>query len=112
MEVAPQHEPEINKLFRLARKYQARDLYLQVGLPPLLRVKGDIRQTLLQPLSPQDLEHLLLPILSAEQQQCLDQGGVVAFTYVFEKDNRVRLSVFKMQGRFKLAARWDETGEI
>ena len=67
-----------------------------------------VHSALLRPLSQQDLERLLLPILSEEQQKCIDQQKDVAFTYVFDKDSLVRLSVSKECGKLKMSAHWLE----
>jgi twitching motility protein PilT len=104
MLASPQREPEINKLFRLAGKHQASDLYLHVGLPPLLKIKGTTRETILRRLSQEVLEGLLLPILSAEQQQCLDQENEIGFTYGVEKDNLFRLELSKKRGQITMSA--------
>jgi Tfp pilus assembly pilus retraction ATPase PilT len=106
MEASSQREPEINKLFRLAKKYKA-DLYLHVGLAPMFKIKGVAREALLPPLSHQDLHHLVLPILTAEQQHHLDQEEVT-FAYVVEKDSVFRLNVSKKRGQLSLSARWVE----
>jgi len=37
-------EPEVNKLFRMVMKHEGSDLHLKVGLPPMMRLKGLIRQ--------------------------------------------------------------------
>ena len=44
-------EPEVNKLFRMVMKHEGSDLHLKVGLPPMMRLKGVIRQMEMQPLS-------------------------------------------------------------
>jgi Tfp pilus assembly pilus retraction ATPase PilT len=105
MRALPQREPEIHKLFRLARKHQASELYLHVGLAPMLRLRGVIREGLLPPLTPQDLEKLLLPLLNPELRQRLDQQGEVTFTYAFEDDSQFCLSVSNRSGRLGLSAR-------
>jgi len=38
-----QREPEINKLFRMMMRHEASELHLQVGQPPTMRVRGDMR---------------------------------------------------------------------
>ena len=43
-------EPEVNKLFRMVMKLEASDLHLKVGQPPMMRLRGDIRRTEMQPL--------------------------------------------------------------
>src|SRR6516164_7994726 len=56
-------EPEANKLFRMVMKLQASDLHLKVGQPPMLRLRGDIRRTEMRPLTQEDMERLLYPLL-------------------------------------------------
>ena len=57
-------EPEVNKLFRMVMKHEGSDLHLKVGLPPMMRLKNAIRQMEMRPLSQDDMEHLLDPILT------------------------------------------------
>jgi len=104
MHVPEQREPEVNKLFRLARKVRASSLYLAVGTPPRMQISGVTRATNHRPLSEQDLERLLLPLLYEEQQRRLDQGEDVAFTYSFEEGDVYRVSTSKKSGQLKLTA--------
>ncbi len=72
-----QGEPAINKLFRLACKRGASDLYLRVGSAPILTLQGLTRPTEMRPVTADDLEHLVLPILHQEQRRHLEQGETV-----------------------------------
>lgn len=104
MEASPEREPKVNKLFRLARKVEASDFYLHIGSPPLMRVGGVTRPTLLQPLAQEDLEHLLVPLLFPEQQRHLDQQKEVSFTYSCEEGSLYRVSVSNNSGQLRVAA--------
>ncbi len=104
MDASPQCEPQINKLFRMARKHGASGLYLQVGSPPLLRLRGVTRQADMRPLTQDDLERLVPPILYAEQQQRLGQGKEVIFTYACEEDDVYRVAVSSKGGQLGLSA--------
>ena len=53
-------EPKINQLFRTVMKYEASDLHLKVGLPPMMRLKGVIRRMEAPPISEEQMERLLL----------------------------------------------------
>src|SRR5437763_3490281 len=102
----PRKEPEVNKLFRMVMKYEASDLHLKVGNPPMMRLKGDIRRMEMRPLSQEDMERLLLPTLTAKQRRILDEEGGVDFSYVIGQDEcRFRVSLFKQRGRLSLVAR-------
>jgi Tfp pilus assembly pilus retraction ATPase PilT len=106
VDTLPGREPEIHKLFHMARKFEASGLALQVGSPPLLSLRGVTRKVDMRPLSAQDLERLLLPILWADQQQHLDRGEEVTFTYAFDAGHRFRVSVAKTGGCLQLSAHW------
>lgn len=102
----PKKEPEANKLFRMVMKLQASDLHLKVGQPPMMRLRGDIRRTEMRPLTQEDMERLLYPLLTAKQKKILDDEGGVDFSYVVGADEcRFRVSLFKQRGRLSLVSR-------
>src|SRR5262249_39904190 len=102
----PRREPEVNKLFRMVMKEQASDLHLKVGMPPMMRLKGDIRKTNAKPLTQEDMERLLLPVLTPRQRKILDEEGGVDFSYVVGQDEcRFRVSLFKQRTRLSLVSR-------
>jgi twitching motility protein PilT len=99
-------EPEVNKLFRMVMKYEGSDLHLKVGQPPMMRLKGDIRRLEMQPLTQEDMERLLLPLLNERQRRIFDEEGGVDFSYVIGQDEcRFRVSFFKQRNRFSLVSR-------
>src|SRR3954451_23249018 len=99
-------EPEVNKLFRMVMKFEGSDLHLKVGLPPMMRLRGDIRRMEMRPLTQEDMERLLLPGLSAKHRKILDEEGGVDFSYVIGADEcRFRVSLFKQRGKLSLVAR-------
>jgi twitching motility protein PilT len=99
-------EPEVNKLFRMVMKYEASDLHLKVGMPPMMRLKGDIRKMEMRPLTQEDMERLLLPCLTPRQRRILDEEGGTDFSYVIGNDEcRFRVSLFKQRNRLSLVSR-------
>jgi twitching motility protein PilT len=99
-------EPEANKLFRMVMKLQASDLHLKVGQPPMMRLRGDIRRTEMRPLTQEDMERLMYPLLTPKQRKILDDEGGVDFSYVVGADEcRFRVSLFKQRGRLSLVSR-------
>ncbi len=100
------HEPEVNKLFRAVMKFQASDLHLKVGQPPMMRLRGDIVKLNAPPLTQEDMERLLLPNLKEKHRKILEEEGGVDFSYVIGQDEcRFRVSLFKQRGRLSLVAR-------
>src|SRR5882724_11630826 len=99
-------EPEANKLVRMVMKLQASDLHLKVGQPPMIRLRGDIRRTEMRPLTQEDMERLMYPLLTSKQRKILDDEGGVDFSYVVGADEcRFRVSLFKQRGRLSLVSR-------
>ena len=102
----PKKEPEANKLFRMVMKLQASDLHLKVGQPPMMRLRGDIRRTEMRPLTQEDMERLMYPVMTPKQRKILDDEGGSDFSYVVGADEcRFRVSLFKQRGRLSLVAR-------
>src|SRR6516162_6275326 len=66
---AASREPQVNKLFRMVMKHEGSDLHLKVGLPPMMRLKGEIRQMQYPPLTQEDMERLLYPIMTERQRR-------------------------------------------
>src|SRR4051812_46345328 len=99
-------EPEVNKLFRAVMKFEGSDLHLKVGLPPMMRLRGDIQRMNASPLSQEDMERLMAPTLDVRKRKILDEEGGVDFSYVIGQDEcRYRVSLFKQRGRLSLVAR-------
>lgn len=99
-------EPEVNKLFRMVMKHEGSDLHLKVGLPPMMRLRGVIRQMEMKPLSQEDMERLLFPVLTPRQRKILDDTGGVDYAYVIGNDeSRYRVNLFRQRGKLSLVAR-------
>jgi twitching motility protein PilT len=108
VEPSSEHEPNINKLFRLARKFEASRFDLHVGSPLVLWLRGVPRKVDMPPLSAQDLERLLPPILWDDQQKRLNLGEEVGFIYAAEEGDRFRVVVTRKDGALQVAAHWIE----
>ncbi len=99
-------EPEVNKLFRMVMKHKGSDLHLKVGQPPMMRLRGVIRRMDMPPLTQEDMERLLFPLLTPKHRKILDEEGGVDFSHVIGKDEcRFRVNLFKQRGRLSLVAR-------
>lgn len=99
-------EPPINKLFRMVMKHEASDLHLKVGQPPMMRLRGDIRRVQAPPLTQEDMERLLYPILTQRQRRILEEEGGVDFAYIIGQDEcRFRVSLFRQRGKLSLISR-------
>jgi twitching motility protein PilT len=99
-------EPEINKLFRMVMKHEGSDLHLKVGLPPMMRLRNAIRQMDMRPLTQEDMERLLYPIVPDRCRKPLEETGGADFAHVIGQDEcRYRVNLFRQRGRLSLVAR-------
>jgi twitching motility protein PilT len=99
-------EPEVNTLFRLVMEHEGSDLHLKVGQPPRMRVGGTFQTLDRSPLTQQDMERLLLPLLSPRQRIILEEEGGVDFSHAVGLDEgRFRVSLFRQCGNLSLVAR-------
>jgi len=102
----PRREHEVDKLFRMVMKHEGSDLHLKVGLPPMMRLKGIIRHMEMRPLSQDDMERLVYPIMSERLRSMLEETGGADFAHVVGNDEcRFRVNFFKQRGRLSLVAR-------
>src|SRR2546421_4295732 len=72
----------------------------------MMRLRGDIRRTEMRPLTQEDMERLMYPLLTLNQRKILDAEGGVDFSYVVGADEcRFRVSLFRQRGRLSLVSR-------
>ena len=109
LEQAPaeaRREPEVNKLFRMVMKHEGSDLHLKVGLPPMMRLKGVIRTMDAPPISAEEMEQLLFPIMSPHHRKILEDTGGADFAHIVGNDEqRFRVNIFYQRGRLSLVSR-------
>ncbi|MCI1274308.1 MAG: type IV pilus twitching motility protein PilT [Clostridiaceae bacterium] len=81
------------------------DLHISSNLPPAIRVDGELKRMDLPPLSPDDVETLLFPMLSNEQRRKLEQEWELDFSYGIEGLSRFRVNFYKDKGNYAAAFR-------
>lgn len=109
MNVAAQPvDPEINKMFRKLIRHDGSDLHLKVGKPPILRLKGVLRELDTPPISKEHMRQLCFPIMSERARQQFDKVGGCDFAHVVELDGvswRFRVNAANQMGNARLVAR-------
>jgi twitching motility protein PilT len=99
-------EPEVNKLFRAVMKHEGSDLHLKAGLPPMMRHRGMIKKMDLPPLSQENMEKLLTPIMGEKHMKVFDETGGCDFAHVIGNDEcRFRVNILRQRGKWSLVAR-------
>ena len=62
---------DLEHLLRLTVEKKGSDLHLVVGMPPCVRIDGDIVKQDLPPMSPVDVENMLMPVLTEKNKKDL-----------------------------------------
>ena len=81
------------------------DLHISSNLPPVARIDGNLIKYDYPPLSPDDVETLLFPMLSNEQRRTLEQTWELDFSYGIEGLSRFRVNFYKDKGNYAAAFR-------
>ena len=87
--------PRIDAFLKLGLAQGCSDVHLAVGVPPMLRMNGDLMPIKFRQLSDNELETYLREILTEQQKAQLEQGHDLDFSYVGEEGGRFRVNVFR-----------------
>ena len=96
---------EISELLEKLVSQGGSDLHISSNLPPVIRVDGNLKRLDYPPLSPEDVENLLFPMLSNEQRRRLEQEWELDFSYGIESLSRFRVNFYKDKGNYAAAFR-------
>ncbi len=92
-------------LIRTARAKNASDLHLIAGLPPAMRINGEIIMANSGPLEKEPLRGIIEGILNDEQKQHLARERELCFSLFDGESGRVRVTVYYHAGSPELSAR-------
>jgi len=85
----------IDAFLKLGLAQGCSDVHLSVGVPPMLRMNGDLMPIKFRELSDTELETYVLEILTSNQKERLLEGHDLDFSYVAEEGGRFRVNVFR-----------------
>ena len=95
----------INDLLTAMGKHNATDLHVRVGEPPVFRVSGELVRLKSPPLTNDQVNELLTPLLDERLQGEMKIRGYADFSYSIDGVGRFRCNVFKALGRYSAAIR-------
>jgi len=91
-------ELTIDDLLRATVDRKGSDLHLAVGMPPCIRINGDLVPMETQPLKQQDVEAMILSIIKDYQREKLEQELDLDFSYAVSGYARFRGNVMLQRG--------------
>jgi len=96
----------LDRVLAAARQLGASDVHLKVGLPPVFRIKGELRTVRdVPPLSPEAVQVFALSMMSEHQREQFESTWDVDLAYAAPGGGRYRVNVFQQRGHIGLAMR-------
>jgi len=86
--------PRIDAFLELGREQGASDVHLAVGVPPMIRLHGELQQIKYRELTSDELKELVHEILTPEQIKTYENGHDLDISYNSEKVGRFRANLF------------------
>ena len=102
--------PGIEEILKTAKEAGASDVHLTVGIPPKMRVNGNLLTMDEYPrLLPADTLEVLLNIMSEPQREKFEEKGEYDMSFSIPDMGRYRVNAYKQRGSVALALRLVET---
>ncbi len=95
----------IEELLERMVKDGGSDLHISSNLPPVARIDGNLKRYDMPPLTPDEVENLLFPMLTNEQRRRLEQDWELDFSYGIQGVSRFRVNFYKDKGNYAAAFR-------
>jgi len=88
---------DISELLAFTVKNKASDLHLSAGLPPMIRVHGDVRRINLPPLEHKDVHAMVYDIMNDGQRKFYEENLECDFSFAIPNLARFRVNAFVQQ---------------
>jgi twitching motility protein PilT len=85
---------DITELLAFSVKNKASDLHLSAGLPPMIRVHGDIRRINLPPMEHKEVHALVYDIMNDHQRKIYEENKEIDFSFEVPGLARFRVNAF------------------
>ncbi len=87
--------PRINAFLKLGRDQDCSDIHLAVGMPPMLRMMGDLIPIKYRDISHDEMEDLIDETLNTDLRKQLKENNDLDFSYDDPEVGRFRVNVFR-----------------
>ena len=88
---------DISELLAFSFKNKASDLHLSAGLPPMIRVHGDVRRINLPPMEHKDVHAMVYDIMNDGQRKFYEENLECDFSFAIPNLARFRVNAFVQQ---------------
>jgi len=88
---------DISELLAFSVKNKASDLHLSAGLPPMIRVHGDVRRINLPPLQHKEVHGMIYDIMNDGQRKAYEEMLEVDFSFAIPGLARFRVNAYNQE---------------
>lgn len=96
---------KFDSILKHAYQKHASDIHLSVGVPPVMRVNGDLLKIGEEILLPADTEEMAKAVISTSKWSIFVEKGELDFSYGIPGVSRFRINAFKQRSCISLAIR-------
>ncbi|MDF2673725.1 MAG: type pilus twitching motility protein PilT [Clostridiales bacterium] len=89
---------EFERLLKKAIELNSSDLHITVGIPPTMRINGNLEPYGNEKLMPADIKEYVHKVLDEEQYKRYNEIGELDLSYSFQGMGRFRVNVFRQRG--------------
>ena len=86
---------ELEDLLEFTVENNASDLHLSAGLPPQIRIDGEVRRLSAAPLASAQIQKMIYGIMNDRQRRVFDEDSDIDFSYGVEGLARFRVNAFQ-----------------
>ena len=90
---------DITQLLAFSVKNKASDLHLSAGVPPMIRVDGDMKRINMPALAHKEVHSMVYDIMNDKQRKAFEEFFETDFSFEIPKLARFRVNAFHEQGR-------------
>lgn len=95
----------IQEVLLVGKQNKASDIHITVGVPPKMRVHGDLVNMNYPVLTRTDADTLIKATMKERQLEILEEKGEVDFSFSLPEVGRFRVNVFRQRGALSAALR-------
>lgn len=97
--------PTIAELLKIAKEKGASDLHITVGVPPKVRVNGQLTALDYERVMPEDANRLLEEVVTGRHLSLYQEKGEIDLSFSIPELGRYRVNAFKQRGTAAMALR-------
>ncbi len=88
---------DITQLLAFSVRNKASDLHLSAGLPPMIRVHGDVRRINVDPLAHKQVHDMVYDVMNDSQRKTYEETMECDFSFEIQGLSRFRVNAFNQQ---------------